>query len=464
MNFDINTLLRAAVEARASDLHLQVGESPDIRVDGKLQKLEGGYPELSKDAADGLLMPILTSEQKKYFESAWELDFSYSLSGVGRFRVNYHYQQGSIGAAFRYIPDNILSLAEIQAPLTLLDFARLERGLVLLTGPTGSGKSTTLAAMLDVVNSERACTIVTLEDPIEFVHTRKKALIKQREIGRDTRSFSEGLRRVLRQDPDVILVGEMRDQETTAIALTAAETGHLVLSTIHTRSAPSSIDRIIDQFPPDQQEQIRIQTAASLAGVVTQTLLPRSDGVGRVAAHEVLIVTGGVAHKIREGKTHLLRNDLQTQGEIGMQTMDQALVWLVQQGWVDVEIAKRQSQNVNDFESLIEAYKQGDPVQSPVFVTPQDLKRVAAGSTRLRPALGIQSPLRPIVDDEELCPIHHLPLKDLFLFDDETGESLPKGTTHRYCLDIEEGEGERVLPPTLRPPPSAPAFKPLEDN
>jgi twitching motility protein PilT len=439
VDLDINRMLTQAVERRASDLHLQTGEKPDIRVDGDLKTLDDGYPVATQENLEKILMPLLTAAQREEFLEKWELDFSYSIEAVGRFRVNYHYQAGEMAAAFRHIPNRIPSLADIQAPFAMLDFARLERGLVLVTGPTGSGKSTTLAAMLDVINTERPCHILTLEDPIEFVHERKRALVKQREIGRDTKSFAESLKRALRQDPDVILVGEMRDPETTAIALTAAETGHLVLSTLHTRSAPSTVDRIIDQFQPEQQDQIRTQLAASLAGVVSQTLLPRADGEGRVAAHEVLVVTSAIENIIRKGQSEQLRTPLQTQADIGMQTMDKALVYLVQQGVVDLEVARRRSQETHEFDQLIEAYRQGRPVQTPRYVTPVDL---SAGMAAMRQREQISVPvMRPPVTAGEtatvalhgLCPLHDVPLENPLLFDERTGERYPPGTTHAIC-------------------------------
>lgn len=479
MDFDINQLLTEAVAENASDLHVQVGDSPDIRVYGNLTKLKRGYPVLDDETATKLLFPILTDEQREKFKQEWELDFSYSIEGIGRFRVNYHYQQRTIGAAFRYIPDHIPTLADIQAPLALLDFARLEKGLVLVTGPTGSGKSTTLAAMVDIINTERPCNIVTLEDPIEFVHSRKRALIKQREIGRDTHSFAEGLRRALRQDPDVILVGEMRDPETCSTALAAAETGHLVFSTLHTRSAPSSVDRIIDQFPSEQQNQIRVQLAGALAGIVSQTLLPRADKEGRIAAHEILVVDSAVENIIRRSNSAHLRTPLQTHAEIGMQTMDKALVWLVTQGIVDHDVARRRSMELHEFDQLVEAHASGRDVQIPRLVTPQDLAQGLGQASGMRPQSGFEQ-LRAVREDDELCPTHRVPLDTPMLFNEQTGERYPEGTTHRLCspLVIQPPDGspaeapprsmrpqqppkkEEPPPPTDDEPPSPPTFKP----
>ena len=433
MDLDIDKLLAEAVSQRASDLHIQVGESPDMRVDGDLTKLGKEYPLLDEEAVGKLLLPILTDEQREKFQRDWELDFSYAIADIGRFRVNYHYQQKTIAAAFRHIPNKIPTLADIQAPMALLDFARLERGLILITGPTGSGKSTTLAAIIDVINNEKPCNIITLEDPIEFVHSRKRALIKQREIGRDTHSFAEGLRRGLRQDPDVILVGEMRDPETCSVALASAETGHLVLSTLHTRSAPSSVDRIIDQFPSEQQNQIRVQLAGALKGIVSQTLLPRADGEGRVAAHEVLVVDSAVENIIRRSNSAHLRTPLQTHAEIGMQTMGKALVWLVQQGIVDYDVARRRSMELHEFDQLIEAYNQGVKVQIPRLVTPHDLAQGQSHSSGMRPQSGFAQILS-VGPEDELCPIHQLPLGTPMLFSEQTGERYPEGTTHRLCL------------------------------
>lgn len=481
----IDQLLAEAIQKRASDLHLQAGQRPDVRIDGDLRLLSEAYPVLSQEALETLLLPLLKDAQREEFLERWELDFSYSID-VGRFRVNYHYQQGELGAAFRHIPNDIPNLADLQAPFAMLDFARLERGLVLVTGPTGSGKSTTLAAMLDIINSERACHILTLEDPVEFVHPRKRALIKQREIGRDTKSFAESLKRALRQDPDVILVGEMRDPETTSIALTAAETGHLVLSTLHTRSAPSTVDRIIDQFPPEQQDQIRTQLAASLAGIVSQTLLPRADGEGRVAAHEVLVVTSAIENIIRKGSSEQLRTPLQTQAEIGMQTMDKSLVYLVQQGFVDLEVARRRSQELHEFDQLVEAYRQGRPVQVPKFVSHHDL----VSSIQARRGVGMRppaaapvmvAPAAPAPTSAGICPVHQVPLETPLRFDEATGSSYPAGTTHHACvsrsafepsaaeLEVSEARSmrraqpaeERILvdaePQQERPAPPAPA-------
>jgi twitching motility protein PilT len=457
LQLNIDKMLAEAIGRRASDLHLQVGQRPDIRVDGDLKALDSAYPVVSSEMMEKLLMPLLTQSQREEFLGRWELDFSYATP-EGRFRVNYHFQQGKMGGAFRHIPNKIPNLADIQAPYAMLDFARLERGLVIITGPTGSGKSTTLAAMLDIINEERSSHILTLEDPIEFVHTRKRALVKQREIGRDSKSFAEGLRRALRQDPDVILVGEMRDPETTAIAITAAETGHLVLSTMHTRSAPSTVDRIIDQFPAAQQAQIRTQLASSLAGVVSQTLLPRSDGEGRVAAHEVLIVTPAIENIIRKGQSEQLRTPLQTQAEIGMQTMDKALVYLVQQGYVELDVARRRSQELHEFDQLVEAYKQGNPVQIPRFVTATDLQ-----NAKTRRAGISMAGARPMGLDasDGMCPIHHLPLTAALLFDEATGDRYPTGTTHHFCVGrsaVEEPSAARIslmpLPGEIAPPPT----------
>jgi twitching motility protein PilT len=321
-----------------SDLHITAGTPPAVRVHGDLKRLES-YPVLEPATLQKMIYAILTQKQREKLEQNLELDASYSLPGKARFRVNVYYQREALGAAFRFIPFRIRSLEELGLPSNVGDLARQPRGFVCVTGPTGSGKSTTLAAMLDKVNSERDCHIMTIEDPIEYLHKHKRAVVNQREVGEDTHSFAEGLRHVLRQDPDVILVGEMRDLETVQTAITAAETGHLVFATLHTQDAPQTIDRIIDVFPPYQQQQIRVQLASTLMGVVTQQLLQTWDGKGRVVAAEMLIATPAVRNLIREGKVHQIYSMMQAGGRHGMRTMDAALATLVQSGQVSFDLA-----------------------------------------------------------------------------------------------------------------------------
>src|SRR5713226_3805587 len=324
----IDDLLEQMVGHGASDLHVTVGSPPAFRVRGHIVRAEGFEP-FTADDTRALLYRILSSEQQKHFELNRQLDFAYAMPGVARFRVNVYYQRESLGAAFRLVPQEIKSLEELNLPHIMHSLSEYPRGLVLVTGPTGSGKSTTLAAVIDEINRTRSDHILTVEDPIEFVHRHKKCIVNQREIGPDASSFAEALKAALRQDPDVILVGEMRDLETISTALTAAETGHLVFGTLHTQSASSTVDRIIDVFPAAQQEQVRIQIAASLQGVITQTLLPTLDGEGRVAALEVLYPDDAVRNLIRQGKVEQIYSIMQTGTQKGMQTMEQALGELV---------------------------------------------------------------------------------------------------------------------------------------
>ncbi|WP_406676381.1 type IV pilus twitching motility protein PilT [Moorella sp. ACPs] len=327
---DIETILRAAAAAGASDVHLSVGLPPVFRVHGELQ-VQRQWEPLDSEMTASLVRPMV-GERWEVLQERGEIDLAYSLPGVSRFRVNVFHQRGSVGAAIRLIPREIPSLETLGLPPVVAELAERQHGLVLVTGPTGSGKSTTLAAMVDKINRERSCHIITLEDPIEYLHQHRRSIVNQREVGSDTQSFASALRAALRQDPDVILVGEMRDLETIATAITAAETGHLVLATLHTSSAIQSVDRIIDVFPPHQQGQVRIQLADTLEGVITQQLLPRADRKGRVAAVEVLIATPAVKNLIREGKTHQIVSSMQTGARYGMQTMDMALRQLVTRG------------------------------------------------------------------------------------------------------------------------------------
>ena len=348
---DMAEILKELAIQNASDLHLAVGVPPVIRVDGQLRSLD--YPALSPTEARELIYSILSQDQRQKLETDWEIDFSYSLFGQARFRVNAYFQRGTLGAAFRLVPVVIKTIEELGMPKIIHSFCDKPRGFVLVTGPTGSGKSTTLAAIINEINEERADHIITIEDPIEFLHKHKRCVVNQREVGADTKGFTAALRSALRQDPDVILIGEMRDLETIQIALTAAETGHLVFATLHTQDCPQTIDRMIDVFPPHQQSQIRVQIAATLEGVVTQQLLPKAGGQGRVAACEVLISTPAARNLIREGKTHQLYTVMQTGGKFGMQTMNSSLADLVRRGEISRELAMRRSSVPDDLERLL---------------------------------------------------------------------------------------------------------------
>jgi twitching motility protein PilT len=334
----IPELLEIVLSRGASDLHLTAGSPPLIRLHGQLIRLED-YPKLEPQALRGMVYAILPQRQRERLEQELELDMSYSLPGAARFRVNVYFQRDSIGAAFRLIPFEIKPIAELGLPPHVAELARYPRGFVVVTGPTGSGKSTTLASMVDVVNTERACHIMTVEDPIEFLHKHKMAMVNQREVGSDTKGFAPALKHVLRQDPDVILVGEMRDLETIQTAITAAETGHLVFATLHTQDAPQTIDRIIDVFPPHQQQQVRVQLSTTLQGIVTQQLLPTVDGRGRVVATEILVATAAVRNLIREAKIHQVYSVMQAGARYGMQTMDMSLSNLTRQGKVSLQTA-----------------------------------------------------------------------------------------------------------------------------
>jgi len=345
-------LLEVVLERGASDLHLTVGAPPTIRVNGDLIRLEE-YPKMEPRGIQGMIYAILPQKMRERLEQELELDMSYALPGKARFRVNVYYQRDSIGAAFRLIPYEIQSVEDLGLPSVVADLARYPRGFVVVTGPTGSGKSTTLASMVDIVNRERLAHIMTVEDPIEFLHKHQQCIVNQREVGADTHSFSAALKHVLRQDPDVILVGEMRDLETISTAITAAETGHLVFATLHTQDAPQTIDRIIDVFPPHQQQQVRVQLATTLQGVVTQQLLQTADGRGRCVAVEILIATPAVRNLIREGKVHQIYSVMQTGTQFGMQTMDAALADLVRRGTISRELAVRRSSTPDDLKRLM---------------------------------------------------------------------------------------------------------------
>src|SRR5438067_1052501 len=349
----IDDLLEQMVSLGASDLHVTVGSPPAFRVRGHIARAEG-YEPFTADDTRALLYRVLSSEQQKNFELKRQLDFAYSMPGVARFRVNVYYQREAVGAAFRLIPQEIKSLEELNLPHILHSLAEYPRGLVLVTGPTGSGKSTTLAAVIDEINRTRTDHILTVEDPIEFVHRHKRCIVNQREIGPDAISFAEALKAALRQDPDVILVGEMRDLETISTALTAAETGHLVFGTLHTQSAPSTIDRIVDVFPPEQQEQVRIMIANSLQAVVTQALLPTADGSGRVAALEVLLPDDAVRNLIRQAKIEQVYSVMQTNIARGMQTMEQALADLASRRVVSIDVALSRSSRPDQLIGILE--------------------------------------------------------------------------------------------------------------
>lgn len=348
----IEELLKVAVGNGASDLHITTGLPPVLRVVGSLRPIEG-LPPLSPQDTEGLVLALMNDEHRRVFGEQGQVDFSYGLPGVGRFRVNAYRQRGTCGAAIRVIPHEIPSISELGLPPIIESLARKSRGFIVVTGPTGSGKSTTLAAMVDLINSERSCHVMTIEDPIEYLHRHKKAMVNQREIGQDSASFALALRAALREDPDVILVGEMRDLETMSTAITAAETGHLVLATLHTGDAVQTIDRIIDVYPPYQQQQVRIQLAATLVAVISQQLIPRKDKPGRVPAVEVMVGTPAVRNLIREGKTHQLRSVIQTGARFGMQTMDQSLRQWVEQGVVSLEDALTIAVDQDELKRLI---------------------------------------------------------------------------------------------------------------
>jgi twitching motility protein PilT len=379
----INELLKETMDAQASDLHLTAGRKPTIRVWGKLQPLEH-REVLSPEDTSQLAYSMLNAFQKQKFEKTWELDLSYGVPGLGRFRVNLYRQRGATGIAMRSIPSVIPSIEDLNLPPILRDLSRKPRGLVLVTGPTGHGKSTALAAMLDAINTERAAHIVTVEDPIEYLHDHKKGIVNQRELGFDTQSFPNALRGVLREDPNVVMVGEMRDLETISAALTIAETGHLVFATLHTANAAQSIDRIVDVFPPYQQQQIRIQLASVIEAVISQQLLPNHryatrasgahmdghrraaastatiqriwptlDEIGRVPAVEIMIATPAIRNLIREAKTHQIESALQTGGQYGMQTMDMALADLVRRHLVSHEDALARAIHPDELRKLV---------------------------------------------------------------------------------------------------------------
>jgi len=347
---NITTLLKLTEEKGASDLHITANNPPILRIDGQLVVV--GMPVLDKDATRNLVYSMLNDEQKAIFEKERELDFSFALKGMDRFRVNIHVQKGNIEAALRRVPMKIPTIDGLGLPDIVYDFVQKPNGLVLVTGPTGTGKSTTLASMINFINESRRDLIVCIEDPIEFIYTSKKSIIKQRELYSDTHSFPEALKRVLRQDPDVIVVGEMRDLSTVATTLTAAETGHLVLATLHTPDAPQTIQRIIDVFPPHQQRQVTVQLAECLEGVISQVLIPRADGKGRVLATEVMVSTPGIRNLIRENDIAQIPSLLQMGAQHGMNTMDKSLKMLYKKGIVTKEAAINKVKSIGEFDSL----------------------------------------------------------------------------------------------------------------
>ena len=353
MNFDFSEILLEVVKRKASDLHITPGTPPMLRIRGSLVAMD--LPRLTPTDTREIVYAVLTNSQRQRLETDWQLDFAYSIPGHARFRVNTYFQRGTISAAFRLIPTETVPIEQLGLPSVIRDFAKKPRGLVLVTGPTGSGKSTTLASIINEINETRDEHIMTIEDPIEFLHRHKKCIINQRELGGDAQSFAMALKAALRQDPDVILVGEMRDMETIGTALTAAETGHLVFATLHTQDAPQTVDRIIDVFPPAQQGQVRAQLAIGLQGIVTQTLIPTSDGRGRCVAAEVLVPTPGVRNLIREGKTHQIYSLIQTGGQHGMQTMDASLAGLVRDGKITMERAEARASEPAEMRKLVES-------------------------------------------------------------------------------------------------------------
>jgi twitching motility protein PilT len=359
----IDQFLRLMVERQGSDLHLAVGAPPIIRQHGELERVK--FRDLTQPDMQMLMFEITTPEQKAEFEATHDLDFAYEIPDVARFRINMFRQRKGIGAVMRTIPSTVLSADDLDLPEAVRRFCKLTKGLVLVTGPTGSGKSTTLAAMIDLINSTRPDHILTIEDPVEFVHQNKKALVNQREVGTHTQSFATALRAALREDPDIILVGEMRDLETIELGISAAETGHLVFGTLHTNSAAKTVDRIINVFPADQQEQIRTMLGESLRGVVAQQLMRTRDGKGRVAALEIMVGTPALSNIIREGKTHQIPSLIQTGKKEGMQMMDQAILDYLMKKVITAEEAYVRAHNKPDFLPYLEQ-ETGGPARAPV--------------------------------------------------------------------------------------------------
>jgi twitching motility protein PilT len=347
----IDELLHLVVQTKASDLHIAVGLPPVLRVDGELK--QAPYEAYTPNISQRMVYDILTDEQIQKFESTYELDFSYALGRTSRFRVNVFRDKGTVASAFRVIPTKIPTLQDLGLPPVIEKLTHLKRGLILVTGPTGSGKSTTLAAMINAINATRSEHIITIEDPIEYLHNHKMSVINQRELGQDTKTFPNALRAALREDPDVILVGEMRDLETMQMAVSSAETGHLVFATLHTNSAASTVDRIVDSFPPGQQEQIRLQLSNNIQAVLCQQLLPRASGTGRVCSQEIMIASPAIRNLIREAKAHQITSMIQTSGQMGMQTMDMCLRDQYMKGLITREMALSRAMNKTDLENMI---------------------------------------------------------------------------------------------------------------
>jgi len=349
---DMVTILKTAVQQGASDIHISVGKPPLMRRSGEVIPVADGLAPLTAEMTKTLIYSALYDEQRAKFEKEWELDCSFAVTGVSRFRLNVLATRNGVEAVMRVIPSVIPTPEQLGLPPAIVQFAELPKGMVLVTGPTGSGKSTTLAALINQINLKKKKHILTVEDPIEFTYEASACVIRQREVGQHTRSFNNALRGALREDPNVILVGEMRDLETIQLTITAAETGHLTFATLHTQDAPSTVDRIIDVFPPHQQTQVRVQLAASLQGVVSQILLPRKDGKGRVAAREIMVMTPAIQNLIREGKTHMIYSAIETGAKYGMMPMDRSLVMLVKQNLVSYEVALAKAHDQESFKKL----------------------------------------------------------------------------------------------------------------
>ncbi len=349
---DMVTILKAAVQRGASDVHICVNKPPMMRLNGEVVPVDPALAPLTAEQSKALIYSALYDEQRAKLEKDWDLDCSFAVTGVSRFRLNVLMARNGVEAVMRVIPSKIPTPEELGLPPSVVNLSRLPKGLVLVTGPTGSGKSTTLAALINQINTVRKGHILTVEDPIEFTYEPLACVVRQREIGQHTHSFSNALRAALREDPNVILVGEMRDLETIQLTITAAETGHLTFATLHTQDAPSTVDRIIDVFPPHQQTQVRVQLAASLQAVVSQILLPRKDGKGRVAAREIMVMTSAISNLIREGKTHMIYSAIETGAKFGMVPMDRALAMLVKQNLVDLEVAAAKAHDPESMRKL----------------------------------------------------------------------------------------------------------------